>query len=124
MTDSEARGRIIEENRDGQKYLDRRHRPAELLHGHGRGGPRICPSSRAPTRDVARILRDFRSKGVDAVVLDLRRNGGGSLTEAISVTGLFIDQGPIVQVKDKEGACSLRRSGTGHRMGRPAGGAH
>jgi carboxyl-terminal processing protease len=36
-------------------------------------------------------------------VLDLRRNGGGSLTEAISVTGLFIDEGPIVQVKDKDG---------------------
>ncbi|HQU46390.1 MAG TPA: carboxy terminal-processing peptidase, partial [Pirellulales bacterium] len=53
-------------------------------------------------RDVTRILRDFRSKGVDCVVLDLHRNGGGSLTEAISVTGLFLDEGPIVQVKDKE----------------------
>jgi carboxyl-terminal processing protease len=40
---------------------------------------------------------------VDAVVIDLRRNGGGSLTEAINLTGLFIDEGPIVQVKDADG---------------------
>jgi carboxyl-terminal processing protease len=46
-------------------------------------------------------LKEFREKDVAAVILDLRRNGGGSLTEAISVTGLFIDEGPIVQVKDK-----------------------
>src|SRR5690606_34912583 len=58
---------------------------------------------RSTTRDVRKILDDFRGKGVDAVVLDLRRNGGGSLSEAISLTGLFIDQGPVVQVKDPDG---------------------
>jgi len=58
---------------------------------------------RSTTRDVRRILQDFRSKNVDAVVLDLRENGGGSLTEAINLTGLFIDQGPVVQVKDSAG---------------------
>ena len=55
------------------------------------------------TRDVQRILDDFNTKGVDAVVLDLRRNGGGSLTEAINLTGLFIEDGPVVQVKDPDG---------------------
>jgi len=45
-------------------------------------------------------LNDFNSKNVDAVVLDLRRNGGGSLKEAIDLTGLFIDEGTVVQVKD------------------------
>jgi carboxyl-terminal processing protease len=55
------------------------------------------------SRDVRRILDDFNTKGVDAVVLDLRRNGGGSLTEAINLTGLFIDKGPVVQVKDPDG---------------------
>lgn len=55
---------------------------------------------RSTTRDVSRILSDFRASNVDAVVLDLSRNGGGSLTEAINLTGLFIDQGPVVQVKD------------------------
>ena len=55
---------------------------------------------RSTTRDVRRILSNFRSNNVDVVVLDLRQNGGGSLTEAINLTGLFIDQGPVVQVKD------------------------
>jgi carboxyl-terminal processing protease len=58
---------------------------------------------RSTTRDVKVILEDFNKKGVDAVVLDLRRNGGGSLTEAINLTGLFIKEGPVVQVKDAEG---------------------
>jgi carboxyl-terminal processing protease len=48
-------------------------------------------------------LADFRDKGVDLVILDLRKNGGGSLTEAINLTGLFIDKGPVVQVKDPDG---------------------
>ena len=55
---------------------------------------------RSSTADVRKILVDFKEKGVDAVVLDLSRNGGGSLVEAISLTGLFINRGPVVQVKD------------------------
>ena len=58
---------------------------------------------RSTTKDVKRILDDFTSKNVDAVVLDLRRNGGGSLREAIDLTGLFIDEGTVVQVKDSYG---------------------
>ena len=52
---------------------------------------------------MERILQDFKQKQVDAVVLNLRLNGGGSLTEAINLTGLFIDEGPVVQVKDSAG---------------------
>ena len=58
---------------------------------------------RSSTRDVRRILFEFRDKKVDGVVIDLSRNGGGSLTEAINLTGLFIDRGPVVQVKDSNG---------------------
>ena len=58
---------------------------------------------KSTTRDVREILDGFREKGVDAVILDLRANGGGSLTEAINLTGLFIDEGPVVQVKDADG---------------------
>ena len=58
---------------------------------------------KSTTRDVGRILDDFKTKNVDVVVLDLRNNGGGSLTEAINLTGLFIDYGPVVQVKDADG---------------------
>lgn len=58
---------------------------------------------RSSTRDVRRLLDEFRAAGVEGVVLDLSRNGGGSLTEAISLTGLFIDRGPVVQVKSSNG---------------------
>lgn len=59
---------------------------------------------RSSTRDVRQILEDFRAKGVDGVVLDLSRNGGGSLSEAINLTGLFIDRGTVVQVKNANGS--------------------
>ncbi|MBI3464758.1 MAG: carboxy terminal-processing peptidase [Planctomycetes bacterium] len=61
------------------------------------------PNYKSTTRDVREILDGFREQQIDAVILDLRQNGGGSLTEAIGLTGLFIDQGPIVQVKDSDG---------------------
>ncbi len=62
-----------------------------------------APGGRSTTTDVKKILDEFKTKGVDAVVLDLRNNGGGSLREAIDCTGLFIDLGPVVQVKDAYG---------------------
>lgn len=56
---------------------------------------------KSTSRDVQAVLTDFRNKGgVDGIVIDLRMNGGGALTEAIEVTGLFIDEGPVVQVKE------------------------
>lgn len=58
---------------------------------------------KSTTRDVRRLLEKFSHEGVEAVVLNLRRNGGGSLTEAIDLTGLFIDRGPVVQVKKSDG---------------------
>ncbi|CAA6821068.1 MAG: Tail-specific protease precursor (EC [uncultured Thiotrichaceae bacterium] len=58
---------------------------------------------RSTTRDVEKLLSELRDKDkVDGVVIDLRGNGGGSLSEVISLTGLFIDEGPVVQVRDSE----------------------
>jgi carboxyl-terminal processing protease len=59
--------------------------------------------ARSATEDVRKILKDFEGQKVDGVVLDLRGNGGGLLTEALALTGLFIDQGPVVQVKGSQG---------------------
>ena len=59
------------------------------------------------TRDVARILEEFKEDGVDGVVLDLRGNGGGSLNEAVELTGLFIDTGPVVQVRESGGRVNV-----------------
>jgi len=58
------------------------------------------PNYKSTTRDVKLILDTLREEKVDAVLIDLRSNGGGSLIEAIELTGLFIDQGPVVQVRD------------------------
>ncbi len=55
---------------------------------------------KSSTRDVAKFLEQFKAAGVDGVILDLRSNGGGSLLEAVTLTGLFIKAGPVVQVKD------------------------
>lgn len=61
------------------------------------------PNYKSVTRDVRRLLDDFNQKEVDLVMIDLRYNGGGSLTEAVNLTGLFIDKGPVVQVKGTDG---------------------
>src|SRR5439155_19398071 len=53
--------------------------------------------------DMARLLKKLKEEKVAGVILDLRHNGGGSLEEAINLTGLFIKEGPVVQVKDAEG---------------------
>jgi len=58
---------------------------------------------KSATRDVARILGELNKEKVDGVLIDLRNNGGGSLSEAIELTGLFIDKGPVVQQRDARG---------------------
>lgn len=57
--------------------------------------------ARSASGDVRKILDDMASKGVQGVVLDLRNNGGGYLSEAVELTGLFLESGPVVQVKDQ-----------------------
>ena len=61
------------------------------------------PSYRSSSRDVQEILKDFSSKEVDAVVVDLRGNSGGSLVEANKLTGLFVASGATLQVKESNG---------------------
>ncbi|MFA7173995.1 MAG: carboxy terminal-processing peptidase [Kiritimatiellia bacterium] len=58
------------------------------------------PGFRSATEDIAAYIRKFNSEDVEGMVLDLRNNGGGSLREAISLTGLFIRSGPVVQVRE------------------------
>ena len=59
------------------------------------------PNYKSTTRDVRLLIDTLKNiDKVDAIVMDLRANGGGSLVEAIDLTGLFIDKGPVVQVKD------------------------
>ena len=67
------------------------------------------PDYRSSTRDVRRLIGELRQKGVEGIIMDLRDNGGGSLLEAKTMTGLFIDQGPVVQVRDFRGRVKVHR---------------
>ena len=62
---------------------------------------------KSATRDVSRLLEELKKDKVDGVLMDLRNNGGGALSEAIELTGLFIDKGPVVQQRDSEGKVSI-----------------
>lgn len=62
---------------------------------------------RSTTRDVHKLIDELTAEGIAGLVVDLRGNGGGSLTEATDLTGLFIDRGPVVQVQDASGRVQL-----------------
>lgn len=61
------------------------------------------PDYKSATRDVSRLLTQFKKDKVDSVLLDVRNNGGGSLDEAVELTSLFINKGPVVQERDAQG---------------------
>ena len=65
------------------------------------------PDYRSSTRDVRRLIGELEEQGVAGIVIDLRNNGGGSLLEATTLTGLFIDKGPVVQVRNSSGRISM-----------------
>jgi carboxyl-terminal processing protease len=73
-------------------------RPSDLASGAG------ASSGQFTSVDVARLLAKFKRENVSGVILDLRHNGGGSLEEAIRLTGLFIKEGPVVQVRGIDGS--------------------
>ncbi|MDZ7290210.1 MAG: carboxy terminal-processing peptidase [candidate division KSB1 bacterium] len=64
---------------------------------------------KSTTRDVRRLLAELQGAQIDGILIDLRRNGGGSLQEAIELTGLFIKDGPVVQVRNSNGMVELQR---------------
>ncbi len=66
------------------------------------------PNYASATRDVQKILAKFKAEKVEGVVMDLRDNGGGSLIEAIDLTGLFVGPGPVVQVRDSDGRVNVQ----------------
>ena len=65
---------------------------------------------RSTTRDVRKIIDELTAKRIEGLVIDLRANGGGSLSEATELTGLFIGPGPVVQVRDSQGRVQIERS--------------
>jgi carboxyl-terminal processing protease len=104
LKNQEARSEIIEHGQkpDGTPYrMGVIHLPSFYMDMEGaRLG---LPGYKSTTADVRRLLDQFNRDSVDVVVMDLRFNGGGSLTESVNMTGLFIDRGPVVQVKGTNG---------------------
>lgn len=66
------------------------------------------PNYKSSTRDVKQLIDSFKKKGrLDGLIIDLRSNGGGSLQEAVTLTGLFIKDGPVVQIRDSSGRVTV-----------------
>ena len=104
LEDSEAKGKIVEmpgANGKTQRVgvIDLPSFYASFPVGVGGKGT----TRKSTTADVAKLLKKFRAENVEGVILDLRNNGGGSLEEAVNLTGLFIKSGPVVQVKEFNG---------------------
>jgi carboxyl-terminal processing protease len=75
--------------------------------GNAKSGPTSC------TADVVRLINKLKQENVTGLILDLRRNGGGSLQEAIDLTGLFIPSGPVVQTRNMEGRTEVGKDRDG-----------
>ncbi len=67
------------------------------------------PNAKSTTKDVLALLTRLKAEGITGLVMDLRRDGGGSLEEAVNLTGLFIKKGPVVQSKDSNGNINVSR---------------
>ncbi len=109
LKDREARGEIFEVGDDssgGKIKVGIIDLPSFYMDLNAKN--RKSGKSKSTTRDVQRILEGFKKENIDAVVVDLRFNGGGSLREAIDMTGLFIDKGPVVQIKRPRGETDVQ----------------
>lgn len=94
--DTYARSAVIQkENKIGYIYL-----PEFYANFEEANGARSA-------RDVANEVKKLKAENVEGIVIDLRNNGGGSLQDAIQMVGLFIDGGPVVQVKNRQGSASV-----------------
>jgi carboxyl-terminal processing protease len=102
LSEAHAKGQVVETSADGRKIkVGVISLPA--FYGNSEDVQRGVADAVSCTSDCKKLIEGFKTKGVEAVMLDLRGNGGGLLDEAISLSGLFIDKGPVVQVKDVGG---------------------
>jgi carboxyl-terminal processing protease len=109
LEDQESKARIIDWP-TGSKGETTRVGVIDLPAFYAEMGKRLAGDAagqRSATADVLRLINKLKAERVEGIVLDLRRNGGGSLDEAIKLTGLFLRSGPVVQTKGPEGDVEL-----------------
>jgi carboxyl-terminal processing protease len=107
LEEQAAKSEVIEvpvEGTDQMQKIGVIHLPVFYLDFEGRAANK--PDYRSSTRDVRKQIEELKEQGVTGIVIDLRDNGGGSLLEATTLTGLFIDRGPVVQVRNSNGRIS------------------
>ncbi len=116
LEDQAAKGRIIDQPdgagkslRLGIVDLPSFYAAMDLPRGKPAGSAAAGFPAHSASADVAKLLNKFKQEHVRGIILDLRRNGGGSLEEAVKLTGLFIKEGPVVQVRALDGSIQVDR---------------
>ncbi len=98
LEEQAAQAKLLTLNQDGREYrigiVD-----VPTFYVDFRASQQGDPNYRSTTRDVAKLITKLKEENIDGLIIDLRNNGGGSLQEADTLTGLFITSGPTVQVK-------------------------
>ncbi len=106
MTEQHAKGQVIETEVQGKMTrIGVISLPA--FYGDTQAALKGDPDAVSCTNDCRKIIDGFKAKNVECIMMDLRSNGGGLLNEAVSLSGLFIDKGPIVQVRKSSGVDQL-----------------
>jgi carboxyl-terminal processing protease len=111
LVEQHAKGKVIESETKGPNGKPLRIGVISLpaFYGDNRAILQGDPDAVSATEDCKKLIKGFQQQtnGIDALMLDLRGNGGGLLSEAITLSGLFIDTGPVVQVRDSTGVRPL-----------------
>ena len=99
LEEQAAQSQVIELEKDGKKHrigvID-----LPAFYADFKAMQEGDPNYKSTTRDVKKLLKELEEEGIDGLVIDLRNNGGGSLQEANMLTGLFIEEGPTVQIRN------------------------
>jgi carboxyl-terminal processing protease len=106
LEEQAAKSRIIEIPGEGEEMVKVGVIDLPVFYLDFNGRAKNLPDYRSSTRDVRKLINEMKAEGVKGVIVDLRNNGGGSLLEATTLTGLFIDEGPVVQVRNSSGRIS------------------
>ncbi len=106
LEEQAAKSRIIEIPGEGEEVVKVGVIDLPVFYLDFNGRAKNLPDYRSSTRDVRNLIDEMKAEGIEGLIVDLRNNGGGSLLEATTLTGLFIDEGPVVQVRNSSGRIS------------------